>query len=103
MPAHRIGALPMTAAERQARHRAKRRRPSQAREPAAVRRSLPRPRRWAAAVATLIDLQDDYHTWLDNLPANLEGSRLAEKLQAITEIDLDELQAIDPPRGYGRD
>jgi hypothetical protein len=41
--------------------------------------------------------------WLDNLPANLEGSRLAEKLQAIAEIDLDELQAIDPPRGYGRD
>ena len=40
---------------------------------------------------------------VDNLPANLEGSRLAEKLQAITEIDLDELQAIDPPRGYGRD
>jgi hypothetical protein len=68
-----------------------------------VRRSLPRPRRWAAAVAILIDLQDDYRTWLDNLPANLEGSRLAEKLQAITEIDLDELQAIDPPRGYGRD
>jgi hypothetical protein len=68
-----------------------------------VRRSLPRPRRWAAAVAILIDLQDDYRTWLDNLPANLEGSRLAEKLQAITEIDLDELQAIDPPRGYRRD
>jgi hypothetical protein len=68
-----------------------------------VRRSLPRPRRWAAAVVTLIDLQDDYRAWLDNLPANLEGSRLAEKLQAITDIDLDELQAIDPPRSYGRD
>jgi hypothetical protein len=68
-----------------------------------VERSLPRPRRWAAAVGTLIDLQDDYRAWLDNLPANLEESRLAEKLQAITEIDLDELQAIDPPRGYGRD
>jgi hypothetical protein len=54
-------------------------------------------------VATLIDLQDDYRAWLDNLPTNLEGSRLAEKLQAITEINLDELQAIDPPGGYGRD
>jgi hypothetical protein len=64
---------------------------------------LPRPRRWATAVATLIDLQDDYRAWFDNLPANLEGSRLAEKLQAITEIDLDELHAIDPPRGYSRD
>jgi hypothetical protein len=54
-------------------------------------------------VATLIDLQDDYRAWFDNLPANLEGSRLAEKLQGMTEIDLDDLQAIDPPRGYGRD
>ena len=54
-------------------------------------------------MVTLIDLQDDYRAWLDNLPANLEGSRLAEKLQAITDIDLDELQAIDPPRSYGRD
>jgi hypothetical protein len=54
-------------------------------------------------VATPIDLQDDYRAWLDNLPANLDGSRLAEKLQAITEIDRDELQAIDRPRGYRRD
>jgi hypothetical protein len=28
---------------------------------------------------------------------------LADKLQAITELDLEELQAIDLPRGYGRD
>jgi hypothetical protein len=50
-----------------------------------------------------IDLQDAYRTSLSNLPANLEGSRPAEKRQAIGELDLDELQAIDPPRGYGRD
>jgi hypothetical protein len=37
------------------------------------------------------------------LPDNLEGSRLADKLQAIATLDLEELQAIDPPRGYGRD
>jgi hypothetical protein len=37
------------------------------------------------------------------LPASLEGSRLAEKLHAITELDLEELQAIEPPCGYGRD
>ena len=103
MPAHRIGAVPMTPAERQARRRARLRQPAQARPPAPVRRRLPRPRRWAAAVATLIDLQDDYRAWLDNLPGNLEGSRLAEKLQAITKLDLDELQEIDPPLGYGRD
>jgi hypothetical protein len=36
------------------------------------------------------------------MPESLEGSP-TEKLQAIAEIDLDELAAIDPPRGYGRD
>jgi hypothetical protein len=61
------------------------------------------PRRWAAAVAALIALQDEYCAWLDNLPDNLEGSRLADKLQAIADLDLEELHAIDPPRGYGRD
>ena len=68
-----------------------------------LRRILPRPRRWATAVAALIDLQDEYRSWLDTLPANLEGSRLAEKLLAIAGLDLEELQMIDPPRGYGRD
>jgi hypothetical protein len=34
-------------------------------------------------VAALVDLQDEYRTWLDNLPANLEGSGLADKLRAI--------------------
>ena len=51
----------------------------------------------------MIDLQDQYRAWLDNLPASLDGSRSAEKLQAIVELDLEELQAIDIPRGYGRD
>jgi hypothetical protein len=88
------GAAPRRAALRQ--H-------SQTTPPAALRRTPPRPRRWATAVAALIDLQDEYRVWLDTLPANLEGSRLAEKLLAIAELDLEELQMIDPPRGYGRD
>ena len=96
MPAHHIGARAMTQAERQAHL-------PRASCAAAPGSGVGRQRRWAAAVATLLDLQDDYRAWLDNLPENLEGSRLAEKLQAITEIDLDELQAVDPPRGYGRD
>jgi hypothetical protein len=66
-------------------------------------RTQPRPERWAAAVAVLVALQDEYRAWLDNMPANLEGSPLADKLQVIVELDLEELQAIDPPRGYGRD
>jgi hypothetical protein len=51
----------------------------------------------------LIALQDEYRAWLGNLPDNLEGSRLADKLLAIAELDLEELRAIDPPRGYRRD
>jgi len=68
-----------------------------------ARRTRPRPQRWAAAVAALIELQDEYRAWLDSLPASLESSRLAEKLNTIVEFDLEELQAIDLPRGYGRD
>jgi hypothetical protein len=55
------------------------------------------------AVAALTDPQDECRAWLDSLPANLEGSKLADKLHAIAELDLEELQAIDPPRGYDRD
>jgi hypothetical protein len=103
MPAPRIGIASMTPAERQARHRARLRQQSQTMPSSMSPRIPPRPQRWAAAVAALVDLQDEYRAWLDNLPANLEGSRLAEKLQAIAELDLEALQAIDPPRGYGRD
>jgi hypothetical protein len=103
MPRHRLGIAPMTPAERQVRHRAKLRQRSRPTPTSPTPRIPPRPRRWAAAVAALINLQDEYRAWLDNLPSNLEGSRLAEKLQAIAELDLEELQTIDPPRGYGRD
>ena len=103
MPRPRIGAVPMTTAERQARRRARLRRDNHTPPASPARRTPPRPTRWTAALAVLIDLQDQYRAWLDNLPASLEGSRLAEKLQAIAELDLEELQAIEPPRGYGRD
>jgi len=93
----------MTAAERQARCRARRQQPHDARPASPAARVPPRPQRWAAAVAALVALQDEYRAWLDRLPQSLEGSSTAEKLQAITELDLDELMAIDPPRGYGRD
>jgi hypothetical protein len=103
MPRRRIGAVPMTPAERQARRRNRLRRDHHPPPAPPARRTPPRPKRWAAAIAALIDLQDEYRTWLDTLPANLEGSPLAEKLHVIAEFDLDELQAIEPPRGYGRD
>jgi hypothetical protein len=101
MPRHRLGPRPMTAAQRQARRRAKL--PQLASATAPAPRPPPRPRRWATAVAALLALQHEYRSWLDNLPESLEASRTAEKLQAITELDLEELLAIDPPRGYGRD
>jgi hypothetical protein len=103
MPRPRIGGRTMTPAERQVRRRARLRRDNCASSAAPARRTPPRPQRWAAAVAALTDLQDQYRAWLDNLPASLDGSRLAEKLQAVVELDLEELQAIDIPRGYGRD
>jgi hypothetical protein len=83
MPRQRIGIAPMTPAERQARHRAKLHQQSQTIGLSSASRLPPRPRRWTAAIATLIELQDEYRAWFDALPANLEGSRLAEKLQAI--------------------
>ena len=103
MPRPRLGPRPLTAAERQARRRARLRQPGQASAPAPAPRPVPRPQRWARAVAALVTLQQEYRTWLDHLPDSLEGSTTAEKLQAIAELDLDDLLAIDPPRGYGRD
>jgi hypothetical protein len=47
----------------------------------------------------LLALQHEYRAWLDRLPQRLEGSATAEELQAITELDLDEVLAVDPPRG----
>ena len=103
MPRPRIHARPLTAAERQARRRARCRQQSGPPPTSPSGRVASRPQRWATAVAALIALQDEYRAWLDNIPNNLEGSRLADKLQAIAELDLEELQAIEPPRGYGRD
>lgn len=58
--------------------------------------------RWADAVETLRQLQAEYHDWLDNLPGSLQDSALAEKLQTVCDLDLDELD-LDLPQGFGRD
>ena len=62
-----------------------------------------RARRWHDAVAELADLQAQYAAWLEALPPNLQDGLLADALQVICDFDLAELQAIDPPRGFGRD
>lgn len=103
MPRKPIGDRPMTDAERQARYRAARAAgtPSiRTRRPADHRS---RARRWQDAVAELTELQAQYAAWLDALPDNLRDSATAAALQAICDLDLAELQVIEPPRGFGRD
>ena len=51
----------------------------------------------------VIALRGEYAGWLDALPETLCDSATGEVLQAIVELDLDELTAAVPPRGYGRD
>jgi hypothetical protein len=103
MPRQSIGETAMTGAERQARYRAARmsdapliriRRPVD-------RRS--RVQRWNDTIAGLVDLQAEYAAWLDALPDNQQDGATGEALRAIVEVDLSELRAIEPPRGFGRD
>jgi hypothetical protein len=103
MPAKAIGERAMTDAERQARYRAAR---ASGAPVIRTRRSADhrsRARRWNDAVAELTRLQAEYDAWLQNLPENLQDTATAEALRAISELDLSELQAIVPPRGFGRD
>ena len=93
----------MTAAQRQARYRA-------AHAEGAPRLRYCRPadrrsmaQRWRDAVGELLDLQGAYRSWSYSLPANVADSATAEALRAICEIDLTELNSVDPPRGFGRD
>lgn len=99
-----------------------------------------RPERWARAVARVRveldsvlkglseldeslelvrELRDEYAEWGDALPDNLRSSPIADKLDAIAELDLDdeiesrtaaelidlveELETVSLPRGFGRD
>ena len=103
MPRPSIGETAMTGAERQARYRTMHadgapviriRRP-------ADRRS--RIQRWDDTIAAAVELRAEYADWLEALPENQQDSALAEALRAIVELDLSELQAIEPPRGFGRD
>ena len=103
MPAKAIGERAMTDAERQARYRAARASGApviRTRRPADHRS---RARRWNDTVAELTRLQAEYDAWLPSLPENLQDTATAEAMRTISELDLNELQAIVPPRGFGRD
>ena len=41
--------------------------------------------------------------WLDNLPDSFQESAIVERLTAICEYDFGDLEALEPPRGFGRD
>ena len=62
-----------------------------------------RARRWDDHVAGLVQAQVEFAAWLESLPDNLQDGATAEALRAICDLDLSELQAIVPPRGFGRD
>ena len=99
------GEVPLSNAERQARWRARHKdeQPTvmvRARRPV-DRRS--RSQRWRDAAGELLDIQADCAAWLDALPEALRQTTTAEALQALVDLDLGELAAIEPPRGYGRD
>ena len=103
MPRPSIGETPMTGAERQARYRAAHAAGApviRVRRPA-DRRS--RVQRWNDAIAAVTDLQAEYAAWLAALPEATRDGATGEALQAIIDLDLDEIMAIQPPRGFGRD
>ena len=95
--------MALTNAERQARYRERRQAGAariRYRRPA-DRRS--RPQRWDDAVRTLLALQDQYREWRDALPESLAGSATAGLLEQVCDLDLSVLEAVELPRGFGRD
>lgn len=66
-------------------------------------------------LANLRDIQSEYEDWQGNLPENLAYSAVGEKLDAIVDLDLDdieldefsekvdEVEGVDLPLGFGRD
>jgi hypothetical protein len=98
------GEAALSNAERQARWRARHLSPQ---PPAPVKKSRParrsRQKRWNDALAELRSVQAQCAAWLDALPESLCESAAAEALQAVIDLDLDEIEAAQPPKGYGRD
>ncbi len=82
-----------------------------------MKKAPSRPLRWAQAAVIAVDaltelqdIQQEFQDWRDNMPEGLESSPLGEKLDAITEIDIEsaldtanEADGADPPLGFGRD
>ena len=101
------GEKALTGAERQARYRLRPGRTSERASDQAMPRRLPRghtlSRRWNDTVAGLLALRAEYARWLEALPEATRESATGEALQAMVDLDLEEIMAIQPPRGFGRD
>jgi hypothetical protein len=97
----------LSGAERQARYRTRQNAslpvtpPTQPLRPARRPRNVSRVQRWEAAVGEIVALQAEYAAWLEALPEATHDSPTGQALQAI--VDLDEIVAIKPPRGFGRE
>ena len=95
----------MTAAQRQAAYRVRRKAGIPAtkvvvRKPT-DRRS--RAQRWRDAIEALLELQGEYQEWLDSLPEAGGSQATREALEAITALNLSDLEYAEPPIGFGRD
>ena len=101
------GEIALTGAERQARYRARTGPGGGTRTVSATPRKAPRgpslSRRWDDTVALLAGLQAEYIRWLEALPEATRETATGEALQAIADLDLEDILAIRPPRGFGRD
>ena len=100
-----VTVMALSNAERQRRHRE---RLKAGQPPPRVRYQRPKDkrskaRRWSEAVQELVELQAEYQAWLDSLPENLRSSAVAEQLETICDMDIESLQEVEPPRGFGRD
>ncbi len=92
----------LTGAERQARYR-KRHAATPVVRYRGPRDRRSRPQRWHDAVSELVTLQEEYAQRLEALPEATRDGATGQALQAIVDLDLGELLAIEPPRGFGRD
>jgi hypothetical protein len=53
--------------------------------------------RWRDTVTKLLALHAAYATWFEALPDTLRGTAPADALQAIVDLDLDRLAAVELP------
>jgi hypothetical protein len=97
------GEAALTGAQRQARYRLRLGLAPDQVVPHRLPRAKPLSRRWHDTVAGLVSLQADYARWLDALPEATRDTAAGEALQAMVDLDLEDIIAIQPPRGFGRD